>query len=102
MLFNLFSLIAQEAANVLHVLRTVLLITEAVLAIALIVTIFFQPANTTGVSAIDNTETYYTRHKKRSTEGIMKTATTVIAIIMAVIAVVFFITLCFDRSGGIQ
>ena len=48
MLFNLFS-IAQEAANVLHVLRTVLLITEAVLAIALIVTIFFQPANTTGV-----------------------------------------------------
>ena len=69
------------------------------LAVALIVTIFFQPANTTGVSAIDNSETYYTKNKKKSTEGIMKRATITIAILMGIIAVAFFITLCFDRSG---
>ena len=57
MLQNLFS-ISTEAAAVLQTIRTVLLIVEAVLAVAIIVTIFFQPANTTGVSAIDNTETY--------------------------------------------
>ena len=38
----------------LQIARVVLLIVEAVLAVALVVTIFFQPANTTGVSAIDN------------------------------------------------
>ncbi len=99
MLQNLFS-ISTEAAAVLQTIRTVLLIVEAVLAVAIIVTIFFQPANTTGVSAIDNTETYYTKNKKRSTEGMMRTATIVLAIAMAVIAIVFFITLCFDQSGA--
>lgn len=74
-----------------------MIIVEAVLAVALVVSIFFQPANTTGVSAIDNTETYYTRNKKRTTEGFMKRATVVIAILMAAIAVAFFITLCFNN-----
>lgn len=97
-MFNLF-LISEAASQALQTLRTVLIIAEAVLALAVIVTIFFQPANTTGISAIDNTETYYTKNKKKSTEGIMKTATTVLAITMAVLAVLFFMTLCFDKSG---
>ena len=86
-----------EAYEVLRIIRMVLLIVEAVLAVALVVTIFFQPANTTGVSAIDNTETYYTRNKKRTIEGVMKRATIVIAILMAVVSVAFFITLSFDN-----
>lgn len=86
-----------EAFEVLRIVRLVMLIVEAVLAVALVVTIFFQPANTTGVSAIDNTETYYTRNKKRTIEGVMKRATIVIAILMAVIAVAFFITLSFYK-----
>ena len=57
--------------NVYNIIRTVILIAEAVLAVALIVTIFFQPANTTGISAIDNTETYYTKNKKKC-DRIMK------------------------------
>lgn len=81
--------------NALQITRVVLLIAEAVLAVALVVTVFFQPANTTGVSAIDNSETYYTKNKKKTTEGIMKRATVVISILMAVIAVAFFITLTF-------
>ena len=81
--------------NALQITRVVLLIAEAVLAVALVVTVFFQPANTTGVSAIDNSETYYTKNKKKTTEGIMKRATIVISILMAVIAVAFFITLTF-------
>ena len=86
-----------EAYEVLRIVRMVLLIVEAVLAVALVVTIFFQPANTTGVSAIDNTETYYTRNKKRTIVGVMKRATIVIAILMAVVSVAFFITLSFDN-----
>ncbi len=85
--------------NVYNIIRTVILIAEAVLAVALIVTIFFQPANTTGISAIDNTETYYTKNKKKSTEGIMKMATIIISITMAVLAVVFFVLLAIDKSG---
>ena len=81
--------------NALQITRVVLLIAEAVLAVALVVTVFFQPANTTRVSAIDNSETYYTKNKKKTTEGIMKRATIVISILMAVIAVAFFITLTF-------
>ncbi len=92
--------VSEAVASALQTMRTVFIIAEAVLALALIVTIFFQPANTTGVSAIDNTETYYTKNKKKSTEGIMKRATIVISILMAVIAVAFFITLCFDGTGA--
>ncbi len=91
--------VSEAVASALQTMRTVFIIAEAVLAVALIVTIFFQPANTTGVSAIDNSETYYTKNKKKSTEGIMKRATITIAILMGIIAVAFFITLCFDRSG---
>ncbi|MBR6788370.1 MAG: preprotein translocase subunit SecG [Clostridia bacterium] len=91
--------IAQEVASALQLVRTVLIIVEAVLAIAIVITIFFQPANTTGVSALDNAETYYTKNKKRSTEGMMKRATVILGIIMAVVAIAFFITLCFDRTG---
>ena len=81
----------------LQIARVVMIIVEAVLAVALVVSIFFQPANTTGVSAIDNTQTYYIRNKTRTTEGFMKRATVVIAILMAAIAVAFFITLCFNN-----
>lgn len=94
---NLLSL-ADGVITALQMTRTVLIIVEAVLAVALIVTIFFQPANTTGVSAIDNTETYYTKNKKRSTEGMMKRATIIIGILMAIVAVAFFVTLCFNKS----
>lgn len=85
--------------NAFSIIRTIILIAEAVLAVALIITIFMQPANTTGMGAIDNTETYYTKHKKKSTEGIMKMATTIIAITMAVLAVVFFVLLCIYKAG---
>lgn len=98
LLNNLLSL-SDEAVTALPIIRTVLIIVEVVLAIALMLTIFLQPANTTGVSAIDNSETYYTKNKKTSLEGIMKMATTIISITMAVIAIVFFVTLCFYRSG---
>ncbi len=83
--------------EIMQTIRVVLLIAEAVLAVALVISIFFQPANTTGISALDNTETYYTRNKKRTTEGFMKRATVVISILMAVIAVAFFITLIFNN-----
>ncbi len=85
--------------NAINIIRTIILIAEAVLAVALVVTIFFQPANTTGISAIDNTETYYTKNKKKSIEGKMKIATIVISVTMAVLAVVFFILLAIDKSG---
>ncbi|MBQ7227375.1 MAG: preprotein translocase subunit SecG [Clostridia bacterium] len=100
MLNNLFMAISADVAGVLQTIRTVLIIVEAVLAIAVVITIFFQPANTTGMSAIDNSETYYTKNKKRSTEGMMKRATTILAILMAVVAVAFFVTLCFDKTGA--
>ncbi len=94
-----YYLLAAGDVTPLNLFRTIIVIVEAVLAVALIITIFFQPANTTGVSAIDNQETYYTKNKKKSTEGIMKLATTIIAIVMAVLAIAFFFTLIFDHTG---
>lgn len=92
-------IIAAAEIEPAQIIRTVIVIAEAVLAIALVITIFFQPANTTGVSAIDNQETYYTKNKKKSTEGFMRMASVVISILMAALAMAFFVTLIFNSTG---
>ena len=94
-----YALLAAADASPLNILRTVILIVEAVLAVVLIVSIFFQPANSSGISALDNQDTYYSKNKKKSIEGFMKRLTIIVAIIMAVLEIAFFFTLIYDHTG---
>lgn len=92
-LFNLLLDLSPTAANALAIVRTVIIFAMAVLAILLIITIFLQPANTSGMGALDNSETYYSKNKKRSTEGVMRMLTTIISVAIAALAVAFFVTM---------
>lgn len=101
-LINILADITAEAALAISVVRTVIIFAMAVLSVLLIITIFMQPANTSGMGAIDNSETYYSKHKKRSTEGVMKMLTVIISISMAVLAIAFFATMIVTTSNGLS
>ena len=98
-LINILADISQEAAYAISVVRTVIIFVMAALSVLLVITIFMQPSNTSGISALDNSDTYYAKNKKHSTEGVMKMVTTVISISMAVLAIAFFATMIVTTSG---
>lgn len=101
-LINILSDLTPAATNAIAIVRTVIIFAMAVLSILLIITIFMQPANTSGMGALDNSETYYSKNKKRSTEGVMRMLTIVIAITMAVLAIAFFATMIAYNGGFIS
>lgn len=99
-LINLLADITAEATYAISVVRTVILFTMVAVAIALIVSIFMQPSNTSGLGAIDNTETYYSKNKKKSTEGFLKGLSVTLSITLAVLAIAFYATMIITTSNA--
>ena len=95
---NPFSLISASevssfAADVFPTLRVVLAIVIAVLVLALIVIILIQPSASNGVNPITGqTETFYGKNKGRTLEGLLRRLTVIFSITVAVLTVVYFIT----------
>lgn len=84
------------------VIRMVLLILMVVLAVAMILVVLFQPSGGDGMGAISGqvNDTFYTKNKGRSLEGIMKRLTIVLAICLFVISVLFFVTVVVYPVGA--
>ncbi|MCI8458766.1 MAG: preprotein translocase subunit SecG [Clostridia bacterium] len=83
-------------------IRLVLLILMVVLALAMILVVLFQPSSDDGMGAISGqvSDTFYTKNKGRSLEGIMKRLTIVLAICLFVVSVLFFITIVIYPVGA--
>lgn len=66
----------------------------AVCALALIVLVMFQPAASEGMGAItgQSYDSFYSKNKVRTPEGIMKRVTVVLSIVVVVVTIGFFIT----------
>ena len=75
-------------------IRLVLLILMVVFSLAMIIVVLFQPSSGDGMGAISGqvSDTFYSKNKGRSLEGIMKRLTIVLAICLFVISILFFIT----------
>lgn len=84
------------------IIRLVLLILMVVLSLALILVVLFQPSNSDGMGAISgqSSDTFYSRNKGRSLEGIMKRLTIVLSIVLFVISVLFFVTVIIYPVGA--
>lgn len=64
----------------------------AVCALVAIVIVLFQPSNSSGIDALGgSSETFFGKNKGKSMESKMKKWTTICLIVLAVLAIIFFI-----------
>lgn len=76
-------------------IRMVLIIAAVVIAVALLVVILLQKSNGEGMDALSGaqTDTFYTKNKGRTVEGVLRRITVVLGILMFVLCVAFFVTI---------
>lgn len=87
--------------TVYQIVSFVLLALMAVCALVAIVIVLFQPSNSSGIDALGgSSETFFGKNKGKSMESKMKKWTTICLIVLAVLAIVFFI-LQFDVVWGV-
>lgn len=81
-----------EIYQVYRIITLVLLLVMMVAAIVAILIVLFQPGNSTGIDALGgSSETFFGKNKGRSMESKMKKWTIIVLVILAVLALVFFI-----------
>ncbi len=93
-LLALMNLISATTRDVMGVVRIVCIALLALGAIAIIILVLLQPSASEGMGAISGQsyDSFYSKNKVRTPEGIMKRVTIVISIFMVVVAIAFFIT----------
>ena len=81
-----------ELAVVYYAINYTLIALMAVAAIAAIVLVMLQPGNSQGIDALGgSSETFYGKNKGRSLESKLKMWTIICLVVLAVLAVIFFI-----------
>lgn len=78
------------------VLKTIVTIAYIIICIALVIVVLMQEGKTSGLGAVSGAaDTYWTKNKGRSSEGVMIKITSVLATLFVVLSVV----LCTDWLG---
>ena len=81
-----------EVWTVYQIVSFILLALMAVCALVAIVIVLFQPSNSSGIDALGgSSETFFGKNKGKSTESVLKRWTIICLVVLAVLAVVFFI-----------
>ena len=79
--------------NSFPTIRIIIAIIVAVLAIALVAIVLIQPSASNGNSVITGqSDTFYGKNKSQTLEGLLRKITVIIAISIAVLIVIYFIT----------
>lgn len=75
-----------------QVISIVLIIAMAVAAAAAIVLVLIQPSNSQGIDALGgSSETFFGKNKGKSTESTLKKWTAICLVVLAVLAIAFYI-----------
>ncbi len=85
---------ARDAATyaTYRVVSIVFIVLMFVAAIAAIILVFLQPGNSQGIDALGGlSETFFGKNKGKSTEATLKRWTIICLVVLAVLAIVFFI-----------
>ncbi len=78
------------------VIKTIATIIYIIVCVALVIVVLMQEGKTNGLGAVSGAaDTYWTKNKGRSTEGVLAKATAVLATLFIVLSVV----LCTDWLG---
>lgn len=87
--------VAPWVSDSFPIIRMVLLILIAVLSLALILVVLFQQSNDgSSLNAMQggNADTFYAKNKSQTLESMLKRLTVIIAIAIAVLAILFFVS----------
>ncbi len=81
-------------ANSFPIIRLVMMILIVLLSIMLVIVVLIQPSNSSGMGAISGqSETYYSKNKSHTIEGLMKKLTVIGSIVILVLTVLFLVSL---------
>lgn len=81
-------------ANSFPIIRLIMMIIIVLLCVAIVVVVLIQPSNSSGMGAISGqSETYYSRNKSHTLEGLMKKLTVIFSIVILVLGVLFLVSL---------
>lgn len=93
-------LVPDWVENSFPIVRIVLISLMALIGIALIIIIMFQPSSSSGMGALTGQrDTFYAKDKSKSLESVMKRMTVVLGIIEGVLAILFFVSLVIYRGA---
>lgn len=87
--------VANWVSDSFPVIRMVLIILIAVLSLALMFVVLFQPGNDgSGMDALsgESADTFYSKNKSRTWEHALRRLTVILAIAIAVLAILFFVS----------
>ena len=91
------STVPEWVSNSFPTIRIVLLVLIVLLAIALVVTVLFQSTSDgNNIDAVTgaSSDTFYGKHRSQTLESILRRVTVILAITIAVLAILFFVTTC--------
>lgn len=86
------SAVPQWVVDSFPVLRIIFAIAIAILCLALTVIILVQPSASNGNAVTGQSDTYYGKNQSETLEGLFKKLTVILSIVIAVIAVLYVIT----------
>lgn len=95
-LMSFLSAVPQWVSDSFPILRIVMIVLMAIVGIAIIVVVLFQPSNSDISSAYGGgggTDTYYSKNKGKTLESTMKRITVILGIVEAVLSILFFVSL---------
>ena len=95
MFISLLGALPAGVAQALGIIQYVIVALVALCALAIIFLVLFQKSNSDGgLNAISGVqETYFAQNKGNTREGILRRLTIILAIVIAVLAIVYWITL---------
>jgi len=94
MSFNLIAAVTKGVADSFPIIRIVIISLLMILSALIIVVILLQPAKQEGVGAISGSaDTFFSKNKGRTREGMLLRLTIIIAVVMFVLVLFYFVTL---------
>lgn len=94
-LMPFLSAVPQWVSDSFPILRIVMIVLMALVGLAIIVIVLFQPSNSDLGSAYGGggSDTYYSKNKGKTLESTMKRITVILGIVEAVLSILFFVSL---------
>ncbi len=91
---GIINLISASLGETIDIIRIVCVALMALFGLAIIVLVMLQPSASENMGALtgQSYDSFYSKNKVRTPEGIMKRLTVVISIMLAVVVIAFFVT----------
>lgn len=91
---GIVNLISASLGETMDIIRIVCVALMALCGLAIIVLVMFQPSASENMGALtgQSYDSFYSKNKVRTPEGIMKRLTVVLSIVLAIVVIAFFVT----------